>query len=104
MLVCIRIHSDYFTFFIECVSFFKGVGAIFSRSISCYTDEHYDVSLSIDKDGKPKIERIYGNKRLGELKGALKVFVKAEGFSETEQMLHQFKEALPSGASIAQNF
>jgi hypothetical protein len=40
--------------------------------------EHYDVSLSIDKDGKPKIERIYGNKRLGELKGALKVFVKAE--------------------------
>jgi hypothetical protein len=32
---------------------------------------------------------------------SLKVFVKAEGFSETEQMLHQFKEALPSGASIA---
>jgi hypothetical protein len=24
MLVCIRIHRDYFTFFIECVSFFKG--------------------------------------------------------------------------------
>jgi hypothetical protein len=30
MLVCIRIHRDYFTFFIECVSFFKGAGAIFS--------------------------------------------------------------------------
>jgi hypothetical protein len=41
--------------------------------VDSYTDEHYDVSLSIDKDGKPKIERIYGNKRLGELKGALKV-------------------------------
>jgi hypothetical protein len=34
--------------------------------------------------------------RLSDLKGALKVFVKAEGFSETEKMLHQFKEALPS--------
>jgi hypothetical protein len=32
--------------------------------VDSYTDEHYDVSLSIDKDGKPKIERIYGNKRL----------------------------------------
>jgi hypothetical protein len=47
--------------------------------VDSYTDEHYDVSLSIDKDGKPKIERIYGNKRLSELKGALKVFVKAKG-------------------------
>jgi hypothetical protein len=28
MLVCIRIHKDYFTFFIECVSFFKGAGAM----------------------------------------------------------------------------
>jgi hypothetical protein len=28
--------------------------------VDSYTDEHYDVSLSIDKDGKPKIERIYG--------------------------------------------
>jgi hypothetical protein len=25
--------------------------------VDSYTDEHYDVSLSIDKDGKPKIER-----------------------------------------------
>jgi hypothetical protein len=32
---------------------------------------HYDVTLSIDKDGSPKIERIYGNQRLSELKGAL---------------------------------
>jgi hypothetical protein len=70
-------------------------------TVDSYTDEHYDVTLSIDTDGKPKIERIYGNKRLSELKGALKVFVKAEGFSETEQMLHQFKEALPSGASMS---
>jgi hypothetical protein len=62
---------------------------------------HHNTCIKAFKDGKPKIERIYGNKRLGELKGALKVFVKAEGFSETEQMLHQFKEALPSGASIA---
>ncbi|VVH55911.1 hypothetical protein BSPCLSOX_1186, partial [uncultured Gammaproteobacteria bacterium] len=69
--------------------------------VDSYTDEHYDVSLSIDKDGSPKIERIYGNKRLSELKGPLKVFVKAESFSETEQMLHQFKDVLPSGASIA---
>jgi hypothetical protein len=58
--------------------------------VDSYTDEHYDVTLSIDTDGKPKIERIYGNKRLSELKGALKVFVKAEGLSETEEMLHQF--------------
>jgi hypothetical protein len=35
------------------------------------------MGLSIDKDGKPKIERIYGNQRLGELQGVLKVFVKA---------------------------
>jgi hypothetical protein len=34
------------------------------------------VSLSIDTDGSPKIERIYGNQRLSELQGALKVFVK----------------------------
>jgi hypothetical protein len=33
MLVCVRIHRDYFTFFIKCVSFFKGVGAIFSITI-----------------------------------------------------------------------
>jgi hypothetical protein len=26
-------------------------------TVDSYTDEHYDVSLSIDKDGKPKIER-----------------------------------------------
>ncbi|VVH65482.1 hypothetical protein BSPLISOX_1238, partial [uncultured Gammaproteobacteria bacterium] len=69
--------------------------------VDSYTDEHYDVSLSIDKDGSPKIERIYGNQRLSELKGALKVFVKAEGWDETEKMLHQFKDILPSGASIA---
>ncbi|VVH59726.1 hypothetical protein BSPCLSOX_1185, partial [uncultured Gammaproteobacteria bacterium] len=69
--------------------------------VDSYTDEHYDVSLSIDKDGSPKIERIYGNQRLSELQGALKVFVKAESFSETEEMLHQFKDILPSGASIA---
>jgi hypothetical protein len=31
----------------------------------------------------------------------LKVFVKAEGWDETEKMLHQFKDILPSGASIA---
>jgi hypothetical protein len=43
--------------------------------VDSYTDEHYDVSLSIDKDGSPKIERIYGNQRLSELQGALKVFV-----------------------------
>jgi hypothetical protein len=43
---------------------------------------------------KPKIERIYGNERLSDLKGALKVFVKAEGFSETEKMLHQFNFGL----------
>jgi hypothetical protein len=35
--------------------------------VDSYTDEHYDVSLSIDKDGSPKIERIYGNQRLSEL-------------------------------------
>jgi hypothetical protein len=29
--------------------------------VDSYTDEHYDVTLSIDKDGSPKIERIYGN-------------------------------------------
>ncbi|VVH64982.1 hypothetical protein BSPLISOX_1104, partial [uncultured Gammaproteobacteria bacterium] len=69
--------------------------------VDSYTDEHYDVSLSIDTDGSPKIERIYGNQRLSELQGALKVFVKAEGLSETEEMLHQFKDILPSGASIA---
>ncbi|VVH63126.1 hypothetical protein BSPWISOX_2656, partial [uncultured Gammaproteobacteria bacterium] len=69
--------------------------------VDSYTDEHYDVTLSIDKDGSPKIERIYGNQRLSELKGALKVFVKAEGWDETEKMLHQFKDILPSGASIA---
>jgi hypothetical protein len=40
--------------------------------VDSYTDEHYDVSLSIDKDGSPKIERIYGNQRLSELQGALK--------------------------------
>jgi hypothetical protein len=34
--------------------------------VDSYTDEHYDVSLSIDKDGSPKIERIYGNQRLSE--------------------------------------
>jgi hypothetical protein len=45
-----------------------------------------EVCLSIDKDGSPKIERIYGNQRLSELKGALKVFVKAEGWDETEKM------------------
>jgi hypothetical protein len=28
-------------------------------------------------------------------------FVKAEGFSETEKMLHQFKDALPSGAFMS---
>jgi hypothetical protein len=31
----------------------------------------------------------------------LKVFVKAKGFSETEQMLHQFKEALPPDAFMS---
>jgi hypothetical protein len=41
--------------------------------VDSYTDEHYNVSLSIDKDGSPKIERIYGNQRLSELQGALKV-------------------------------
>jgi hypothetical protein len=46
-------------------------------------------------------KRIYGNQRLSDLKGALKVFVKAEGFSETEKMLHQFKDALPSGAFMS---
>ncbi|VVM19860.1 hypothetical protein BSPWISOXPB_8672 [uncultured Gammaproteobacteria bacterium] len=69
--------------------------------VDSYTDEHYDVTLSVGDDGKPKIERIYGNKRLSELQGPLKVFVKAESFSETEEMLHQFKDILPSGASIA---
>jgi hypothetical protein len=44
--------------------------------VDSYTDEHYNVTLSIDKDGRPKIERIYGNQRLSDLKGALKVFVK----------------------------
>jgi hypothetical protein len=47
-----------------------------------------------------KIERIYGNQRLSELQGALKVFVKAEGLSETEEMLHQFKDILPSSLSF----
>jgi hypothetical protein len=36
--------------------------------VDSYTDEHYDITLSIDKDGKPKIERIYGNQRLSDLK------------------------------------
>jgi hypothetical protein len=35
--------------------------------VDSYTDEHYDVTLSVGDDGKPKIERIYGNKRLSEL-------------------------------------
>jgi hypothetical protein len=41
--------------------------------VDSYTDEHYNVTLSIDKDGRPKIERIYGNQRLSDLKGALKI-------------------------------
>jgi hypothetical protein len=68
--------------------------------VDSYTDEHYNVSLFIDKDGSPKIERIYGNpeseytttlalrrspKCLSELQGPLKVSVKAESFSETEE-------------------
>ncbi|VVH52687.1 hypothetical protein BPUTSESOX_354, partial [uncultured Gammaproteobacteria bacterium] len=70
--------------------------------VDSYTDERYDVSLSINEDGSPKIERIYGNKEIGELQGKLKVYVHAKGFDETEQMLRQFKEDLPSGASMAQ--
>jgi hypothetical protein len=34
------------------------------------------------------------------LQGVLKVFVKAEGWDETEKMLHQFKDMLPSGACL----
>jgi hypothetical protein len=41
-------------------------------------------------------------KEIGELQGKLKVYVHAKGFDETEQMLRQFKEDLPSGASMAQ--
>ncbi|VVH51043.1 hypothetical protein BPUTSESOX_355, partial [uncultured Gammaproteobacteria bacterium] len=70
--------------------------------VDSYTDEHYDVSLSINEDGSPKIERIYGNKEIGELQGKLKVYVYAKGFDETKEMLRQFKEDLPSGASMTQ--
>jgi hypothetical protein len=30
--------------------------------VDSYTDEHYDLVLSANEDGTPKIERIYGNK------------------------------------------
>jgi hypothetical protein len=41
--------------------------------VDSYTDEHYDLVLSANEDGTPKIERIYGNKLISELKGGLKV-------------------------------
>jgi hypothetical protein len=69
--------------------------------VDSYTDEHYDVTLSVGDDGKPKIERIYGNKRLSELQGPLKVFVKAESFSETEEMLHFDSDPPSSRITIA---
>jgi hypothetical protein len=68
--------------------------------VDSYTDEHYDVSLSIDKDGKPKIERIYGNKRLSELKGALKVFVKAKGHTCLHKSNADFGVTYPSFSQL----
>ncbi|WP_202784741.1 C80 family cysteine peptidase, partial [Bathymodiolus thermophilus thioautotrophic gill symbiont] len=79
---------------------YNGAGKIVP--VDSYTDEHYDVSLSINEDGSPKIERIYGNKKIADLQGKLKVYVHAKGFDETNEMLHQFQEKLPSGASMAQ--
>jgi hypothetical protein len=61
--------------------------------VDSYTDEHYDITLSIDKDGKPKIERIYGNKRLSDLKGALKVFVKGDYLAFFIECVSFFKGA-----------
>ncbi|WP_139458664.1 C80 family cysteine peptidase, partial [Bathymodiolus thermophilus thioautotrophic gill symbiont] len=69
--------------------------------VDSYTDEHYDVVLSVDKDGAPKIERTYGDKHINELQGNLKIHVKAGNFDETQKMLHQFKGDLPPGASMA---
>jgi hypothetical protein len=63
-------------------------------TVDSYTDEHYDVSLSIDKDGKPKIERIYGNQRLGELQGVLKVFVKADLLLNPISSFYHLKELI----------
>jgi hypothetical protein len=48
--------------------------------VDSYTDEHYDLVLSANEDGTPKIERIYGNKLISELKGGLKVHIKATDF------------------------
>ncbi|CAB9543519.1 hypothetical protein BROOK1789C_1001, partial [Bathymodiolus brooksi thiotrophic gill symbiont] len=68
--------------------------------VDSYTDEHYDLVLSANEDGTPKIERIYGNKLIDELQGGLKIHVKAADFNEAKELLHQFEEKLPPDASM----
>ncbi|WP_202753113.1 C80 family cysteine peptidase, partial [Bathymodiolus thermophilus thioautotrophic gill symbiont] len=70
--------------------------------VDSYLDEHYDVILSVDEDGTPKIENIYGNKAIHELQGKLKIRVKAGSFDATKSALQQFENKLPSGVSMAQ--
>jgi hypothetical protein len=62
----------------------------------------YDTFILIDKRSHIKISQIECS--LDSYTGFFRWsnnFVKAKGFSETEQMLHQFKEALPSDASMS---
>jgi hypothetical protein len=79
------------------LTFFRGVVV----RVDSYTDEHYDLFLSANEDGRPNIERMYGHKLISELQGELKVHVKAADFGKAQELLYQFKGTLPPSASMA---